>query len=55
VEEGLPLPVMTVPVMAILIFRSAQKSSWPVGACPRAGLLPDPGAGHDGQSFRFLV
>ena len=49
-EEGLPLPVM-----AILVFRAVPQSWWPAGACTRAGLSPDPGAGHDGQSFRFLM
>ena len=29
--------------------------SWPAGACPRAGLRPDPWAGHDTEGARDVV
>ena len=36
--------------------RATQQSrSWPAGACPRAGLHPDPWAGHDTEFRRVAV
>src|SRR5208282_104543 len=41
-------PQAALPGLGPVGGRAKASRGWPAGACPRAGLWPDPWAGHDG-------